>query len=275
MQSIRSSRRRRSASVSPLRGGALLALLVLCWARGAAAEGDAPELEPQGPRSETSDASAEARQLYNEGRARFDAGDYEGAIVQFRRAYELVHANRLLYNIAQAERLRGSCPDALRTYREFLAEEPAGKLRELAEARVVELGECSESVRPDSAPTLSSATTAAGQALPRATRTSARRSAATNQAHSSEKARRSAQRDRQVAWCFGSAAVLLSVSAYFASRAGQASGRVSLAFDRGERWNEELAATESHGQRDQTLALTTLAGGVLAAGIGTWLFTFD
>jgi tetratricopeptide (TPR) repeat protein len=228
---------------------------------------------------EASDAAAEARQLYNEGRARFDSGDYSGAIVLFRRAHELVRANRLLYNIAQAERLSGRCPEALQTYREFLAEEPSGKLRELAEARVRELGACSDATRPGKTETLAgpaTVTAAGSEPEPRAPRAaSARPSAKSTPTPGSEKSRQSDARGGQAAWCFGSAAVLLSVSAYFASRSQQASDRVSLAFARGERWTDELAASESHGKRDQAIALTTLAGGVLAAGVGTWLFVFD
>jgi hypothetical protein len=74
---------------------------------------------------------------------------------------------------------------------------------------------------------------------------------------------------------FGSAAVLLSLSGYFAWRSDRASERVTLAFDRGERWEGSAMASEREGTRDQTIAWTTLAGGVLAAGIGTWLIVFD
>jgi tetratricopeptide (TPR) repeat protein len=219
-------------------------------------------------------AEAEGRRLYAEGRARFAAGDYAGAVADFRRAYELVPANALLYNVAQALRLSGQCAEAARTYREFVEHEQPGRLREFAEQRLGELGECAE---PVSAEPADPAVTPEPRARPPApARAPGQRRAAILRQRTPERApRESGTRATGAALSFGSAAVLLSLSGYFAWRSDQASQRVTRAFDRGERWDGAVVTSEREGVRDQTIAWTTLAGGVLSAGIGTWLVVFD
>jgi hypothetical protein len=74
---------------------------------------------------------------------------------------------------------------------------------------------------------------------------------------------------------FGSAAVLLSLSGYFAWRSGRSAGRVSSQFEKGGTWNQGAVEEQRSGQRDETLALVGLVGGILATGVGVWTITFD
>jgi hypothetical protein len=64
--------------------------------------------------------SEQARDLFRQGRARYDVGDYPAAVQLFERAYQLAPVPDLLFGIAQAHRLHGDCRRALAVYRTFL-----------------------------------------------------------------------------------------------------------------------------------------------------------
>ncbi len=67
---------------------------------------------------------AEARALYEAGRAAFDAGRYEDALGHFRGAYERSRRAELLYNVGlTADRLRLD-ETALESYEKFLDSVP-------------------------------------------------------------------------------------------------------------------------------------------------------
>ena len=67
---------------------------------------------------------SEARARYLAGKALFDSQDYEGAVAEYRKSYELTKLPRLLLNIAQAYRLKGDTENALVFYQRFVAEQP-------------------------------------------------------------------------------------------------------------------------------------------------------
>jgi tetratricopeptide (TPR) repeat protein len=83
-----------------------------------------------------------ARKLADRGRAAHDARDYAGAIVAFTEAYALSPAPGLLFNLAQAYRLRGNCDDASLMYRRYLATGPADDARVLAEMHLATVERC-------------------------------------------------------------------------------------------------------------------------------------
>lgn len=83
-----------------------------------------------------------ARDLAERGRAAHDAKDYTTAIVSFTEAYALAPAPGLLFNLAQAYRLRGNCDDAALMYRRFLATNPPDDARLLAEAHLSTVERC-------------------------------------------------------------------------------------------------------------------------------------
>src|SRR6476661_6658016 len=67
------------------------------------------------------DREAEAKQLYKDAVTQYDLGEYDRAIEKFKAAYELSPAPRLLFDIAQAYRLKGSnCRNAVQFYRTYL-----------------------------------------------------------------------------------------------------------------------------------------------------------
>jgi len=83
-----------------------------------------------------------ARSLADRGRVAHDARDYTGAITAFTEAYALAPAPGLLFNLAQAYRLRGSCDDAALMYRRFLATTPPDDARGLAESHLAGVERC-------------------------------------------------------------------------------------------------------------------------------------
>src|SRR6187551_2944193 len=83
-----------------------------------------------------------ARDLAERGRIAHDSKDYSTAIVSFTEAYALAPAPGLLFNLAQAYRLRGNCDDAALMYRRFLATNPPDDARLLAEAHLSTVERC-------------------------------------------------------------------------------------------------------------------------------------
>ena len=75
-----------------------------------------------------------AEDLYTQGQAAYDGGDFATAVTKWQAAYDLSKESGLLFNLAQARRLSGDCTGALATYRRFLAEdiEPASEQHKLA-----------------------------------------------------------------------------------------------------------------------------------------------
>lgn len=85
----------------------------------------------------------EASALYASGAAHYERGEYDAAIRDFGRAYELSHAPDLLFNLAQAHRLKGSsCTSARDYYRRYLEEVPRAADRAEVEARISEMDRC-------------------------------------------------------------------------------------------------------------------------------------
>jgi len=99
------------------------------------------EPAPSAARSETppSQSAKEARELFAQGQIHYSLGEYEQAIAQFRRAYELTSAPGLLFNIAQAHRLNGDCKQALAIYRHFVRMAPDSEYRPEAETQIAAL----------------------------------------------------------------------------------------------------------------------------------------
>jgi hypothetical protein len=247
-------------------------------------------------RADASESSAplQARHAYERGREHFDAGEFGQAIVEFRAAYAATRAPGLLYNLAQAYRLEGDCAEALRLYRAFVASEPRGKVRELADARVAELAPCDGTEPSDSA--LANTNASNGAALPgspfaaepqlrvvptprlEALQLSPEQLASFR---SADDALRNASPTRatppyaRAAIGFGSALALFSVSGYFGYRASAASSEVSQLYAERGSWSADAAATERQGMRDEKIALAAGAAGLVATGITTWLLTWD
>jgi tetratricopeptide (TPR) repeat protein len=84
-------------------------------------------------------AASPAEDLYVEGKIAYDRGDYQAAIEQWQKSYQLSNEGDLLYNIAHALRLSGNCKGAIGAYKRFLAGDAAAEQRKISEDFVREL----------------------------------------------------------------------------------------------------------------------------------------
>jgi tetratricopeptide (TPR) repeat protein len=114
-----------------LRSVALAALCVLLWSPPVRAE-------PAAGRQSASDRArtAEARRHFQQGRQLLDAGSYAEAIAEFETALSLKPSPELLFNIAQAYRLKGDAKQALETYKRFIEINPRGPIADEARGHI-------------------------------------------------------------------------------------------------------------------------------------------
>ncbi|MCC6215854.1 MAG: tetratricopeptide repeat protein [Polyangiaceae bacterium] len=99
------------------------------------ARGKPPATAHGGPAA-TSDRDAEAKALFQAGRAAYEAGRFEDALGHFQRAYELSGRSALLYNVGLAADRARKDDVAIQAYERFLAAEPESSLRGEVEARL-------------------------------------------------------------------------------------------------------------------------------------------
>lgn len=83
-----------------------------------------------------------AQRLAGEAKLRFDARDYVGAIAGYGAAYRHHPSPGLLFNLAQAYRLRGDCAAATLTYHQYLRAEPGSPYRDVVETHLEALAPC-------------------------------------------------------------------------------------------------------------------------------------
>lgn len=84
----------------------------------------------------------EAERLYGEGQTAYDEGRYDAALAAWQKSYELSKIPALLFNIAQAHRLRGDCVKAVASYHKFIELDPQSSERPTAEGLLKELEPC-------------------------------------------------------------------------------------------------------------------------------------
>jgi tetratricopeptide (TPR) repeat protein len=113
------------------RGWSRLVAVMLVASHAAAA--------PPAPKDDAARARAEAREHFTAGIQAFERGDYDGAIAEYKQAYDLTHAPALLFNLAQVYRKKGSNDEALDYYRRYLREEPNARNRPDVEERIAEI----------------------------------------------------------------------------------------------------------------------------------------
>lgn len=119
------------ASRLPRRGWGLLVCLVALL----------PTLAPAAKKPPTSEAArqeAAALVHYQAGMVHYNVGDFDLAIDEFKLAYEISSAPALLFNIAQAYRLKKDHDPAIHAYRSFLRLQPNAPNRGDVEALIRE-----------------------------------------------------------------------------------------------------------------------------------------
>ena len=84
-------------------------------------------------------AAEDAESLYQEGQTAYDAKNYDAALAAWTKSYELSKLPALLFNIAQAHRLRGDCAEAVARYKQFVAADPQSSERGDAEGFIKDL----------------------------------------------------------------------------------------------------------------------------------------
>ncbi len=97
------------------------------------------------------DEPGEAEQLYNQGQAAFDAKRYGDALAAWQKSFDLSHEPGLLFNLAQAYRLRGQkgdCAQAAIAYRKFIAQDPMSSRRSIAERFATDSERCAAAENP-------------------------------------------------------------------------------------------------------------------------------
>jgi tetratricopeptide (TPR) repeat protein len=236
------------------------------------ARAHAQELPVAAPATEA--AAAEARRLTSEGLELFEQQRYDDAIARFEAAYASFPAHGLLYNLAQAQRLKGDMAGAAESYRAFLRHDPDGPLSGLARQH---LRACEEAALERSTPGVESTALPAPPA-PASSAPAAPTKPAPAWLDSPRTAlpARDERRPGRVAALvsFATSGVFLGLGAYFAIRADRASGVISDVFEDRGQWSERAAEVERAGKRDEKLAIASTITGAVAAGVGVWCWTW-
>ena len=125
-------------------GGLICTLLIFVW--GGHGNASPP------PRDDNRDLTPTARELSDRGLRQYQAGELDAAIESFMGAFALSDNTGLLFNVAQAYRLKGDCALAREYYRRYLTAAPESNLKPTVERRLVEMDSCIQATKPDVAP---------------------------------------------------------------------------------------------------------------------------
>jgi hypothetical protein len=207
------------------------------------------------PRDGKQDLTPTARDLSDRGLRQYQNGELDAAIESFMGAFALSDNTGLLFNVAQAYRLKGDCALAKEYYRRYLDSAPESNLRPSVERRLAEMDSCVKT----------SAT--AGGAEPQlpvtalATVTPPKEPGPLLATASPSSAPPDGPRNRAAVWMLrGSAAALLATSAVFAVLAWDA----KTDFDDTSIQREATEAKERF-KLDATLAVSFAVVGVACA----------
>lgn len=215
------------------------------------------------------DAEEEARAHYEAGLRHYNLGEFDEAIAEFKKAYALSGAPGLLFNTAQAYRLKGDHKQALYFYRTYLRLVPEAPNRADVEARIAEMEQsiADQAARgappPETDPTHGTTTVTVDE-RPRAATVVV-----------TDRPRAPAGRTKKLLGyaALGTGTILLASSAWLAGRAADAADELStVSRDRGT-WTADHDALYARGERDEALAITALvSGGVALAAGGVLLY---
>ncbi len=137
----------------------LLALLVVAAALSAVAPRAFAEPPPPAPAplpgapAPSAAAADQAREHYERGLAKYNLAEFDAAIVEFKESYELSKAPRLLFNIAQAYRLKKDYESALYFYNTYLRADPNPPNLDDVDAKIDEMKRAIDDKRKAAAPT--------------------------------------------------------------------------------------------------------------------------
>jgi hypothetical protein len=199
-----------------------------------------------------------ARKLAEKGRAAHNAGNYNAAVSAFKEAYVLAPSPGLLFNIAQAYRLAGSCDESAWMYRRFLDTNPLGEHRALAEGHLAAVEKCGSGGLPVTPP------------QPNPTNLTVPVQETKLIEFASSDTRGASYKKYGIYTAIGGGA-LLAGAAFFAIDANDASNTVAATYKRGGKW-DDIKDVDARGKRSSTIATALGIGGGLAAATGVVLY---
>jgi tetratricopeptide (TPR) repeat protein len=94
----------------------------------------------------------EAHEHYVRGQALLDAADYDGALKEFSRSYELTRYPAIFYRIALCQDQLGHAAEAIEAYRQYLESDPQSTRRAGIEARIEKLRAMLPAEKPAASP---------------------------------------------------------------------------------------------------------------------------
>lgn len=212
-------------------------------------------------RADTLDPPERARALSDQGRSYHANGDYDHAIGSFKAAYELAPSPGLLFNMAQAYRLKGDCASAATMYKSYLRTDPDRQHRELAQNQLDTVERCL-SRRAQLHPLIGDdATAAPGSELSGGRLTTV----------DDQPGRPGAALKRGGVITAIGGGVLLGVGVYYAVQASDYSSQVHAMLADGEKW-KDVAPIDAKGRHADTMATVFAVGGGAAAITGGVLY---
>jgi hypothetical protein len=212
-------------------------------------------------------ADSQAEKLYLQGQQAYDAARYDDALTAWTQSYALSKLPALLFNLAQAQRLRarpGDCTQATANYKEFIAQQPKSSERPTAEGFIAELSPC---VEREAAPISPPIAAPVRPVLDAATRPSTAPPPADSHA-----SRSSGSGKRFAGYAVGGAGLVLVVTGvYFGSKARRLGDEVSDDCRDGCDWNlvKDKDAEGKSAETTQYL-LYGVGVGLIAAGGVLW-----
>ncbi len=249
-----------------------IALMLVAAAEPALAQPAPPQPQP----ATTDDAKkAEAKALYEKGLSHYNLGEFDLAIEAFRKSYALTNAPGLLFNIAQAFRLKKDYEQAVYFYQTYLRLKPDAPNRSDVEARIKEMEEAIEeqkkqatkppvgTMSPEGGTTTTTTTTTTTQA-PTGT---------TTPTDNGEANAAKAQTLITAGYVTGGAGVALLVTgAVFGSMAKSAQSDLEKLGSDGGTWTQEQQDKYDAGKRNNTIAIVSFVAGGAALATGATLF---
>jgi tetratricopeptide (TPR) repeat protein len=213
-------------------------------------------------RADSLDPPERARTLSDQGRTYHADGDYDHAIGSFKAAYELAPSPGLLFNLAQAYRLKGDCENAAIMYKSYLRTGPDRQHRELAESQLDTVERC-VSRRVQLHPLIGTADATASSDL-------ARRGDRLTTVDDQPGRPGVALKRAGIATTIGGG-VLLGVGVYYAVQASDYSSKVQEMYANGAKW-KDIQEVDAKGRHASTMATVFALGGGAAAITGGVLY---
>jgi tetratricopeptide (TPR) repeat protein len=207
---------------------------------------------------QANDLTPTARELSDQGLRQYQQGDHDAAIESFLAAFALSNNAGLLFNVAQAYRLKRDCQRAGEYYRRYLEAVPDTSMKPSVERRLEEMETCLRTSSP---------VPAASTVRPAAADISARPTAPVQ----TPPAARPIWRQPAVVAAAAAALAFGATGVVFAMRSRAAEQDLSQRFAGGGSWDDAAQERFEAGRRDQILSIASFVAAGASVAIATWL----